>query len=212
MQGKILGAEAREVGQGDFDGRPAHVVVAGRTYATDPDDLWDALTTAERIPLWFRPITGDLDVGGRYQLAGAAGGTITQCVPPWAFEVTWDVGGVVSRVGVGLQGRADGTRLTLEHNLPIAGDDADWTRFGPAAVGIGWDLALMGLGLHLETRGPPVSRSEVAAWTASDAGKAFVRESATAWAEAHMAGGIDPETARAMARRAAEAHLDGSLI
>lgn len=206
MLGRILGAEAREVGQGDHEGRPSRVVVAGRTYGTDPDDLWDALTLPERIPLWFLPITGELDVGGRYQLEGNAGGTITQCAPPWAFEVIWEFGGGVSYVGVGLQGRADGTRLTLEHNLPIEGGDAHWTRFGPGAVGVGWDLALMSLGLHVDAQGAPVDRVEVAAWTASDAGKAFIRDSATAWAEAHILSGTDAEIARAMARRTAEAY------
>jgi uncharacterized protein YndB with AHSA1/START domain len=206
LTGKILGAESREVGQGDHEGRPARVVVASRTYETDPDDLWDALTSHERIPLWFLPVSGDLDVGGRYQLEGNAGGTVTRCVPPWAFEVTWEFGGDASLVSVGLQGRADGTRLTLEHILPVAEDDAQWTRYGPGAVGVGWDLALMALGLYLQPGS--VDRADVAAWTGSEAGKAFMRDSAVSWGEAHIAGGVDPETARGMAKRTAEASAE----
>ena len=204
MLGKILGAEAREVGHGDHEGRPARVVVASRTYDTDPDDLWDALTSAERIPLWFLPVSGDLDVGGRYQLEGNAGGTITRCVPPWAFEVTWEFGGEGGFVSVGLMGRVDGTRLTLEHILPIGADDTHWAQYGPGAVGVGWDLALVGLGLYLEAGS--VEKAEVAAWKEAAPGKAYIRDSAAAWGETHIAGGADPEVARAMAGRTAEAY------
>ena len=60
------------------------MVVASRSYDTDIDDLWEAITNAERIPRWFLPITGELRLGGRYQLQGNAGGTITACEPPRA--------------------------------------------------------------------------------------------------------------------------------
>ena len=44
-----------------------------RTYETTIVDLWDAITSAERIPRRFLPISGDLRLGGRYQLEGHAG-------------------------------------------------------------------------------------------------------------------------------------------
>ena len=31
-------------------------------------DLWEALTSAERIPRWFAPVSGDLRLGGRFQV------------------------------------------------------------------------------------------------------------------------------------------------
>ncbi|MFC7575124.1 hypothetical protein ACFQX8_23870 [Klenkia terrae] len=34
----------------DRDGVPTRVAVARRTYRTDRADLWDAVTSAERIP------------------------------------------------------------------------------------------------------------------------------------------------------------------
>ncbi|MGH9223767.1 MAG: hypothetical protein ACRD2W_08260 [Acidimicrobiales bacterium] len=49
------------------------VVSISRTYDTTVEDLFDACTSAERIPRWFLPVTGNLRVGGRYQLAGNAG-------------------------------------------------------------------------------------------------------------------------------------------
>src|SRR5262245_58255057 len=77
-----LGARTRVVDHCLHDGKPARMVVATCRYATDADDLWDALTQRERIPRWFMPISGDLRLGGRYQLEGNAGGEITACEPP----------------------------------------------------------------------------------------------------------------------------------
>lgn len=85
---RALGAEFREVQSRLFEGKPARVVVASRTYATDRADLWDALTNAERIPRWFLPISGDLKLDGRYQLEGNAGGRITRCDRAEALDVT----------------------------------------------------------------------------------------------------------------------------
>src|SRR6185437_5583927 len=83
-----LGAEFRQFLNRDHEGKPSRVVVAVRTYDTAPPDLWDALTNRERIPRWFLPIEGDLKLGGRYQLKGNAGGTITRCDTPHALYVS----------------------------------------------------------------------------------------------------------------------------
>ncbi len=53
-------------------------------------ELWDAVTNAERIPRWFAAITGELKLGGRYQLEGNAGGDITRCDAPTAVDITWE--------------------------------------------------------------------------------------------------------------------------
>ena len=84
MLSNTIGAEFREVADRQWDGKPAKAVVAARVYDTDPKDLWDALTNPERIPRWFSPVTGELKLGGRYQIQGNAGGTITRCDPPRA--------------------------------------------------------------------------------------------------------------------------------
>src|SRR6476661_6556992 len=90
------GLVTREVRSGTRDGAPTKIAIARRTYATDQADLWDALTNAERIPRWFLPVTGELKVGGRYQLEGNAGGTVERCDEPGSFAVTWEFGGQVS--------------------------------------------------------------------------------------------------------------------
>lgn len=41
-----------------------------------------------------------------------------------------------------------GTRFELEHTAHV---DDHWAKFGPGAVGIGWDLVLLSLSLHVAT-------------------------------------------------------------
>jgi len=48
--GRLIGAVHREISAREYEGRPAHVLVATRVYNTTQDDLWDALTNPERIP------------------------------------------------------------------------------------------------------------------------------------------------------------------
>ncbi len=111
--------------------------------------MWDALTNAERIPRWFLPVTGDLKLGGRYQLQGQCRRHDQACEPPRHLAVTWEFGGGVSWVTVRLSpDPKGGTRLELEHAAHV---EEHWKKFGPGAVGIGWDLGLLGLARHLET-------------------------------------------------------------
>ena len=195
---RAIGAVTREVESRQHEGRLARVVVASRSYDTDVDDLWDALTSAERIPRWFLPVSGELKLGGRYQLQGNAGGTITACEPPRRLELTWEMGPAVSWVTVTLTPDAEGrTRLELEH---MAHAEAHWEQFGPGAVGVGWDLTLMGLGRHLES-GAPVDPAAAMAWSASDEGNAFIRRSSEDWGRAAAASGEDPAWAKAAAAR-----------
>lgn len=203
-----FGAEFREVVEREYEGKPSRVVVAVKTYATSASDLWDAITNPERIPRWFLPIEGDLKLGGRYQLKGNAGGTIKHCEAPEALDVTWEFGGGMSWVTVRLSPEGGATRLTLEHIVHKSDADEHWAKFGPAAVGVGWDLTLMGLGRHLAS-GETLSHEAAEAWMRSDEGKDLMRASAAAWAEAHIKGGEDPETARAMAERTAGFYTGG---
>ena len=200
-----FGAEFREVKGSTHDGQDVRVVVASRVYSTDREDLWNALTDAERIPRWFLPITGQLEVGGRYQLEGNAAGSILKCDPPEALDVTWEFGGQVSWVHLRLAQDGGGTRLTLEHLIPKDEKaEEHWKQYGPAAVGVGWDLSFLGLALHLESGGQAIDQEESHAWMASDPGKTFMRASAEAWGEAHVKAGEDRDVAEAMARRTAD--------
>jgi uncharacterized protein YndB with AHSA1/START domain len=194
------GAVVREVASREYEGRPAKVVVASRNYDTTMEDLWDALTSAERIPRWFLPVSGELRLGGRYQLKGNAGGEITRCEPPRLLSLTWEFGGETSWLIVTLSGDpAGGTQLELQHIAHVDGDR--WDRYGPGAVGVGWDLALAaGLARHVAT-GAAVDPAEAAAWSASTEGKDFIRASSEDWCRASIAAGTGESQARAAAAR-----------
>ena len=188
----------REVTTGTRDGVATRTTVARRVYATDQADLWDAITNPDRLPRWFLPVSGDLEPGGQYQLEGNAGGTIERCDPPTSFEATWEYGGQVSWLRVTLTTTDDGTALQLAHEAPV--DPEFWAQFGPGATGVGWDLGLMGLALHLETAAP-VDPAEAQAWPTTSEGSAFVRRVATGWADAAVADGDEPTAAREAADR-----------
>jgi uncharacterized protein YndB with AHSA1/START domain len=189
----VLGPVTRTVKGCEKDGKPASTVTLSRLYDTNVDDLWDVLTNSERIPRWFLPIEGDLKLGGKYQLKGNAGGTITACTPPKHFAATWEFGGGVTWIDVKLAPEGGGqARLTLEHTAII---EDHWKQFGPGAVGIGWDLALMGLARHLAS-GASVDQEASMAWMASPNGKKFMSESGERWRVAHVASGEDPTSAK----------------
>lgn len=183
----VIGATDRAVAAGDRDGAPVWVVTARRTFPTTIEDLWDSVTSPERLARWFLPVSGDLRVGGTYQLEGQAGGTVQACEPPTRLAVTWEFDGQVSWLVVALSPAGEaGTLLVLEHTLP---DDPHWREFGAGAVGIGWDLTILGLGLHLE--GEALDRDEVAAWQATPQAAELVVASGRAWRAAAVAGGGD---------------------
>ena len=192
-----LGAVERSVSSLERDGRPARAVTLARGYATTVDDLWDAVTNGERIPRWFLPISGDLELGGRYQLEGNAGGVISACAPRSRLALTWEFGGDVSWVAVRFSAAGAGrARLALTHTAHLS---EHWNRYGPGAVGVGWEMGLLGLALHLAQ--PAAPKPDEAAFAASRDGKAFITGSSDRWGHAAVAVGTDPDAARAAARR-----------
>jgi uncharacterized protein YndB with AHSA1/START domain len=199
-----INAVRRALGKRVIESGEAHVVTISQAYDTDPDDLWDAVTNIERIPRWLLPISGDLLVGGSYQLEGQAGGTVLTCDPPKSFTATWEYGGNVSWIDVNVH--ADGpdrSRLVIEH---IAHVDENWPQFGPGAVGIGWDSMLLGLAIHLDT-GESIDPSFGPQWTATEDGRRFMKLSGEGWYTAHVAFGEDPTEARAQTDRCLKAYL-----
>jgi uncharacterized protein YndB with AHSA1/START domain len=201
---KQIGAVTRTVLERDHNGRQARVVIATRAYDAGIADVWDAITNPERIPRWFLPITGELRLGGRYQLQGNAGGEITGCEPPRHLAVTWEWGGEVSWLTVQLAEQVPAhTFLELEHVAYV--DDDRWEQYGPGAVGVGWDMTLMGLDQHLST-GASVDPAEAMAWSGSEEGKQFITGSSDDWRRASVVAGTDEAQARAAAGRTTAAY------
>ena len=194
-----LRAAKRSASSLERDGRLARAVTLVRSYSTTIEDLWDAVTNAERLPRWFLPISGKLESGGSYQLEGNASGVITRCDPPTHLAFTWEFGGDVSWVEMRLS-RADtgGTRLALTHTSL---DSEHWAEYGPGATGVGWELATLGLSLYLAQ--PTAPKPDEATFSASPEGKAFIVGSSEGWREAAVTSGIDPDAARVAADRTA---------
>ena len=111
-----VNAVERSVGRRTLAAGEANVVTVGRTYPSPVEDVWDACTNPERIPRWFLPVSGELTLGGHYQLEGNASGTIESCDPPHSFTATWEYGGEVSWIEVRFTPLDDGsTRFELDH-------------------------------------------------------------------------------------------------
>ncbi len=194
-----LTAVERSVLSLDRDGQAARSVTLGRGFPVPLEDLWDAVTNAERIAHWFLPIAGELELGGRYQLEGNAGGAIVACEPPSRYAVTWEFAGDTSWVEVRCAEDAEGgARFELTHTMLHS---PHWDQYGPGATGVGWELGLLGLALHLGRPDEPKLDGE--GFAASPEGKTLIKGSARAWGKADMAGGEDPESARPAAHRTA---------
>lgn len=191
-----FGAVTRTVTELEREGKPARNVTLERSYDTTPDDLWDAMTNPERLPRWFAPVSGELKLGGRYQVENNAGGVITECVPPQYFSLTWEFGGGMSWVELRIADEGeDRSRLKLSHICPV---DDHWKKFGPGAVGVGWDLGLVGLAYHLLAR--EAERIDENDFSASSEGKSFMADSSEDWRRAAIAGGEDPSWAEEAAK------------
>jgi uncharacterized protein YndB with AHSA1/START domain len=193
----------RRVGNRTLEAGEARTLTVSRVYDAPRDDLWDACTNPERVSRWFLPISGDLRPGGRYEFQGNASGTIERCEPPHSLDATWEYGGQISWVELRLTPEPDGgTRFALEHIAQVA--DEFWAQFGPGAVGIGWDQAVLGLTLYLTSPADLPEREAVEAWQTSDEGRHFTSLSSERWAEASIAAGTDAEAAQAAAARATD--------
>jgi uncharacterized protein YndB with AHSA1/START domain len=193
-----IGAIRREVAE---DGDLVRVQM-DRRYPSPTADVWEALTDPDRIRRWMMPISGDLRVGGSFQLEGNAGGEILHCERPRVLRVTF--GDPSSLVEVRLAEDGSDTVLTLEHTVPkaMAGGVA-----GALYVGPGWDGALLALGLYLDGR---VSEDPVAAASSPEA-QEFSAQSVVAWVGVLEAGGADAETV-AGAQEAAMAQFAPDLV
>ena len=178
-------------------------IILTRTFDTSPENLWDVCTSPEQLPHWFEPVSGELREGGGYRLDGSGSeGTIQRCEPPSRLSVTWEYEGEVSHVELTMHESDGRATVRLAHLVPV---DDHWQTYGPAATGVGWDSAFLSLALYLagDTRAEP---SEMEAFSASPEGIEFVRRTAEAWADVHVAAGTDPAQARTAAKNTIAAY------
>jgi uncharacterized protein YndB with AHSA1/START domain len=201
---RLLGAVTRETTTRELEGKPAVVVLASRTYDTSPADLWDAVTNPERIPRWFSPVSGDLKLGGRYQIEGNASGTITRCRPPEELALTWEFAGTTSWVELRLEAAPHGGTVLLLEHIYHPWEEFE-TQYGPGAGGVGWEISFAGLDLHLASpaEAPTPDQLETM-WLKTEDGKAFIQGASEGWGAAAIASGTPEVAAREAAQRTAQ--------
>ncbi|GAB3155086.1 SRPBCC family protein [Micromonospora sonneratiae] len=194
-----LSAVRRETGHRRIPAGEGRTVVLRRTYNAPIGDVWDAITDADRINRWFLPISGDLRLGGSFRLKGNAQGEILHCDPPHLLKVSWYCGDDpaatdISEVEVRLStGTGDVTDFELVHSAVVP--EEQWAQYGPGATGVGWDLTLLGLGLHL--RGGSIEEPDT--WGETAEAREFMTRSSQAWGAAYAAAGAtDAEVASAV--------------
>jgi uncharacterized protein YndB with AHSA1/START domain len=189
-----LAAARRVMGKGSVPAGEAYTVELRRRYDAEIGDVWDAITSPERLRRWLRPVTGNLRLGGTFELESGEHGEILQCEPPRLLKVSWlfgpdaDAWPGTSEVEVRLApGTAGDTELELIHAAVIG--EPSFPTYGPGAGGVGWDLALLTLARHLAD-GEFADHEE---FEKSPEGREFSRRSAAAWGDAHLAAGGEPE-------------------
>jgi uncharacterized protein YndB with AHSA1/START domain len=188
-----LHAVTRSLGRTTIPAGDARTVVLTRTYAAEIEDVWDALTTADRLARWFLPIEGDLRLGGNYRLNDSTRGDILACEPPRLLRITWLYGEDatakdISEVEAHLEPDGPHTRLTLTHAAVV--NDEFWTQYGPGATGVGWDLAVIALDRHLHSES-----FDPTTWESTPDAKQAATHSSVAWGEIARASGTPADQA-----------------
>jgi hypothetical protein len=121
-----------------------------------------------------------------------------ECERPHRLLVTWAYGdpsdpASVSDLEVRLTAEAvDRTTFELLHTAVVPAEM--WDQFGPGAVGVGWDMGMLGLELHLSGGREPATPAEKEAWQLSDEGVRYATLSSQAWGEASREAGADEQT------------------
>jgi uncharacterized protein YndB with AHSA1/START domain len=133
---------------GSRDGKG--IVVMKSRYATDPADLWSAITEPERLTRWYGKVEGDLQEGGEFTLFVHGShwegrGRINVCDPPRKLQVTMAEEGRSEGV-LTAELIPDGTHTALvieRSNVPL--DKL-------VAHGAGWHLHVEDLAAYLAVR------------------------------------------------------------
>lgn len=166
-------------------------VLLRRRYEAEVADVWSALTEPDRVRRWFFPLSGDLRVGGDFQLEGNAGGEILACDAPSYLRLTF--GGPTSVVELRLEADGDDTVLELAHAVPL---DMAGSGAGALFVGPGWDGAFLALGLFLAG----VEADDPVAAANSPEGIEFARRSVDVWVDVVTESGTATEAEIAAGR------------
>ena len=118
-------------------------------YDTDIDDLWDAVSSPERLARWIATVEGDAVLGGTITASFTSGwsgtGVVEECAPPHRLLVRWD-DAPDALMAATLSAEGERTRLVIvDRGIPV--DEVT----GHTA---GWHAHLEDLAAHLDGRQP----------------------------------------------------------
>ncbi len=135
----------REIGSKQIAAGQARTARIRTSYPASIEDVWNAFTVPNRIDRWFMPVSGDLRVGGTFQIEGNAGGTIQRCEPPRLLALTWVYGDMpVDEVELRLSAGGNGeTIVEVEHATvsTLVEWEGQMVDVIPG-VGAGWEVPL----------------------------------------------------------------------
>ena len=194
---RIASNISRQVASFEQDSKPLRKVLLSCDLAETKKVLWESLTDPEKLGKWFQHVTGDLKLGGRFQIQDNAAGSVVSCQSGESFSITWEFAGDVSWVDVSLVAlEHSSVRLCIAHTMNFS---EHWTHYGPGATGVGWELSLYGLAfflLHSDEQ-----KFDETEFVSSPIGRSVIAESSEGWAEAGITSGIEPNHARQAAQR-----------
>ena len=196
-------ATERKVEVGTESDPEVRILTLSRLFDAPTDIVWSACTAGDQLNQWFLPISGELHEGGRYEIADYTSGLIQKCRRKEFVSATWESGPDMSWLELMFLPQSSGTSLIFKHFAYIKLEE--WSRFGPGALGIFWDLAFMRLASHL-TRGPENNRLDMRPWAVSIEGYKFMLMSSQAWCAANISAGANPLEAQRAADRAMTAY------
>ena len=119
--------------------------------AAAPENVWHAVTNAERIEQWMYPTDFAPEVGRPFTLRppanpradfdGTVTGLVLQADPARRLTYTWNGGPVVGTVvRFGIEPTERGARLELEHSGFDLG--AEWGEGARSGAEVGWPMML----------------------------------------------------------------------
>ena len=187
----------REVHAITKDGKSLRSVTLSCDLKTVIDPLWVAITHKDVLEKWFQPVTGELKLGGRFQIQDNAAGSVVSCQSGESYSITWEFAGDVSWVDVSLVAlEHSSVRLSIAHTMNFS---EHWTHYGPGATGVGWELSLYGLAFFLLH--PDEQKFDEMEFVSSQLGKSTIEQSSEGWTQADITSGTPAEHAQQAAHR-----------
>ena len=136
----------REVVASMREAEGAGVVRTESRFDTSAEDLWDALTTPERLARWIGEVSGDLRVGGSFTATFTSHwegtGVVEVCEPHRRLRTRMDGEEGETVMEAVLEEQGEGVLLVIEERgLPLT---------NLSAYGAGWQVHVEDLGHHLD--------------------------------------------------------------